>query len=133
MEDDNDSPHWLAVAWQMRENISHLLAKPNRVLRIATVKPSDRALLDRLLWCRGNAPSSDLFAMAAPKSEVPQGWRFAFPVGASISHTDIAHLRDLPFSHLLKLQVLELGAHIAEAKQVIFDPAEARVIKEFPL
>lgn len=133
-DDDEDSaPHWLKVAYGMQQGIENLLRSPNRAIRIATIRPSRYAVIDRIVWKNKVGQQNDLFSMRPPVSEVPKGWRFCFPVGATIGYQAIDALRHCKWSNTLKIQVLELGEHIAEPKQVIFNPETCKVVGEFLL
>lgn len=136
MEDDDDedsAPRWLKIAYGMQLEIENLLRSPNRAIRIATIRPSDYAVIDRIVWKNKVGRPYALFSMLPPVSEVPKGWRFCFPVGASIGYQAIDALRGCKWSNILKIQVLELGEHIAEPRQVIFNPETCKVVGEFLL
>ena len=132
-DDDDDAPTWLSIAWNTQVEIENLLKNPNRAIRIATIRPSRYAVIDRIVWKNKLGSGFELFYMPPPVSEVPQGWRFCFPVGAAIGYQAVSALRNCKWAKILKIQVLELGDHIAEARQVIFDPESCKLVKEFLL
>ena len=136
MDDDDDggpAPYWLARAWEISQALTDAVrARPHRALRVAPVRASRRAVVDKVLWVWGHAPDTALFALAHPGFDVPSGWRFAFPVGRGISHLEVAHLRDSRLAGAFKLQVVELSpGYLTGPGQVLFDTAT--VVVEFPL
>lgn len=132
-DDDEPAPYWLARAWEISQALTTAVrAKPHRALRVAPVRPSGRAVVDKVLWVWGHAPGTSLFAIRHPGFDVPAGWRFAFPVGRGIDHTEVAHLRDSRLAGAFKLQVVELSpGYLTGPGQVLFDTAT--VVVEYPL
>lgn len=131
-DDNDDAPSWMKLAWELQLALEkHTYA--GCALRISTVKPNRRPVIDRWLWVRGMAPASDTFNLGHPTFNVPEGWRFAFPIGKTFGWSEIHHLRHMPIAHLLKIQVLKVGEHVGNKKQIAFNPSQAEVVAEFSL
>lgn len=132
-DDDDDCPDWIRVAYGLEMQLESLVRKTNRCVRISTIRPVKRAVIDRWLWVKGHAPIGDAFSITSPNFDVPEGWRFAFAPGVYFGWRDIDELRHKPFAHLIKIQVLEAPEFVGNQKQIAFNPNSAKIVAEFTL
>lgn len=132
-DDDDDCPNWIKVAYGLEIQLESLVRKTGRCVRISTIRPVKRAVIDRWLWVKRHAPCSDAFSITSPNFDVPEGWRFAFAPGVYFGWQDIAELRRKSFAHLIKIQVLETSEFVGNQKQIAFNPDSAKIVAEFTL
>lgn len=128
-DDEDHYPRWLMTAWELQIKLASLVSKPEHHLRVATHRPSNKPVIDRICW-RKLRLYGDCWNMRCPE-HVPIGVRFAFPSGTVIGHNDLAAIRFSRYGAMLRLQVLHIREGIHLPKQTMYQPEHARIVEQF--